>query len=225
MSKPFDDGAYAHQRLNLRTKGKAHGRNAKASNRTCEMRLSGIIGGPRETQPWWNCEPASHTERARTVTLHLPGRRARALSQPRGNREQRIDRTYGYGAIPRPYQVPELADGRDCPDHAGEWRCDRGSRRLAKQSGLWLTGRHDRSFSLYSEASENPVGCAPAIAPVASIARVLAIKLRRFMPPSKSVGYRGFARPGLYTPFTEEPSVTATGGSPRLLVCRIRRVR
>jgi hypothetical protein len=26
------------------TKGKAHGRNAKASNRTCEIRLSGIIG-------------------------------------------------------------------------------------------------------------------------------------------------------------------------------------
>ena len=33
-SKLFDDGAYAHQRLNLGTKGKAHGRNAKASNRT-----------------------------------------------------------------------------------------------------------------------------------------------------------------------------------------------
>jgi hypothetical protein len=33
-SKPFDGGAYAHQRLNLGTKGKAHGRNAKASNRT-----------------------------------------------------------------------------------------------------------------------------------------------------------------------------------------------
>jgi hypothetical protein len=90
MSKPFADGAYAHQRLNLGTKGKAHGRNAKASNRTCEIRLSGIIGGPRETQPWWNCDPASHTERARTVALHLPGRRARALSQPRGNGEQLI---------------------------------------------------------------------------------------------------------------------------------------
>jgi hypothetical protein len=34
MSKLFDDGAYAHQRLNLGTKGKAHGRNTKASNRT-----------------------------------------------------------------------------------------------------------------------------------------------------------------------------------------------
>ena len=71
MSKLFDGGAYAHQRLNHGTKGKAHGRNAKASNRTCEKRLSGIIGGPRETQPWWNCDPASQTERARTVTLHL----------------------------------------------------------------------------------------------------------------------------------------------------------
>ena len=33
-SKPFDDGAYAYQRLNLGTKGKAHGRNVKVSNRT-----------------------------------------------------------------------------------------------------------------------------------------------------------------------------------------------
>ena len=49
--------------------------------------------GPRETQPWWNCEPASQTERARTVTLYLQGRRARALSQPRGNGEQRIGGT------------------------------------------------------------------------------------------------------------------------------------
>jgi hypothetical protein len=38
-SKPFDDGVYAHQRLNLGTKGKAHGRNAKALNRTCEKKL------------------------------------------------------------------------------------------------------------------------------------------------------------------------------------------
>ena len=29
--------------------GKAHGRKAKVSNRTWENRLSGIIGGPRET--------------------------------------------------------------------------------------------------------------------------------------------------------------------------------
>jgi hypothetical protein len=110
MSKPFDDGAYAHQRLNLGTKGKAHGRNAKASNRTCEIRLSGIIGGPRETQPWWNCDPASHTERARTVTLHLPGRRARALSQPRGNGEPQIGGTYGVWRLPstQPRKIHQL---------------------------------------------------------------------------------------------------------------------
>src|SRR6266576_6135236 len=36
-----------------------------------EIRPSGIIGGPRETWPGWNCAPTSHTERARIVTLHL----------------------------------------------------------------------------------------------------------------------------------------------------------
>ena len=46
--------------------------------------LRNSVVGPRETQPWWNCEPASQTERARTVTLHLHGWRARALSQPGG---------------------------------------------------------------------------------------------------------------------------------------------
>ena len=34
VSKPFADGAYAHQRLNLVVTGKAHEGNAKASNRT-----------------------------------------------------------------------------------------------------------------------------------------------------------------------------------------------
>ena len=34
MSKLFEDGADVHQHLNLGTKGKAHGRIAKASNRT-----------------------------------------------------------------------------------------------------------------------------------------------------------------------------------------------
>jgi hypothetical protein len=51
-------GAYANQRLNLAQAGKAYGRNAMVPNRTWENRPSGIIGGPRETQPWWNCEPA-----------------------------------------------------------------------------------------------------------------------------------------------------------------------
>ncbi len=52
-------GAYAIQRLNPCQAGKAHGRKARASNRTQESRPSGIIGGPRETWPWWNCEPTS----------------------------------------------------------------------------------------------------------------------------------------------------------------------
>ena len=34
VSKPFTGGAYAHQRLNLVANGKAHRRNARASNRT-----------------------------------------------------------------------------------------------------------------------------------------------------------------------------------------------
>jgi hypothetical protein len=49
----FVVGAYANQRLNLTTKGKARGRKAKTSNRTWEIRPSGIIGGPRKTWPWW----------------------------------------------------------------------------------------------------------------------------------------------------------------------------
>lgn len=47
--KPGEDGAYAHQHLSFISFGKGHGRKAKASNRTREIRLSGIIGGPRET--------------------------------------------------------------------------------------------------------------------------------------------------------------------------------
>ena len=42
MSKLFEDGAYVHQHLNLGTKGKAHGRNAKASNRTCNVAKSNM---------------------------------------------------------------------------------------------------------------------------------------------------------------------------------------
>ena len=53
------DGAYACQRLTLVTDGKAHHRQAKTSNRTWEIRPSGMIGGPRKTWPWRNCEPTS----------------------------------------------------------------------------------------------------------------------------------------------------------------------
>ena len=48
-------GAYANQRLNLAKLGRTWEENATIPNRTWENRLSGIIGGPRETQPWWNC--------------------------------------------------------------------------------------------------------------------------------------------------------------------------
>ena len=48
-SKPLAVGAYANQRLNLAAQGKAHGRDAKTSNRTWEIRPSGIIGGPSKT--------------------------------------------------------------------------------------------------------------------------------------------------------------------------------
>jgi hypothetical protein len=47
MSKPFEVGAYVHQRLNLVANGKAHGRNAKASNRTWEIRPSGSVSRKR----------------------------------------------------------------------------------------------------------------------------------------------------------------------------------
>jgi hypothetical protein len=59
VSKPLAVGAYTNQRLNLVANGKAYGRAAKASNRTWEIRPSGIIGGPRKTWPWRNCEPNS----------------------------------------------------------------------------------------------------------------------------------------------------------------------
>ncbi len=52
-------GAYAHQRLNLVVNGKAYGRDAKTSNRTWEIRPSGMIGGPRKTWPLRNREPTS----------------------------------------------------------------------------------------------------------------------------------------------------------------------
>src|SRR5260370_1031683 len=59
MSNPYEVGGYVHQCLNLVANGKPHGRNAKASNRTWEIRPSGIIGGPRRTWPWQNCDPIS----------------------------------------------------------------------------------------------------------------------------------------------------------------------
>jgi hypothetical protein len=44
MSKPFEVGAYVHQRLNLVANGKAHGRNAKASIHAQPFRSEYRIG-------------------------------------------------------------------------------------------------------------------------------------------------------------------------------------
>jgi len=52
-------GVSAYQRLNLGANEKAYGRDAKTSNRTWQIRPAGIIGGPRKTWPWRNCEPTS----------------------------------------------------------------------------------------------------------------------------------------------------------------------
>jgi hypothetical protein len=57
LSKPFAGGAYVHQHLNFVADGKAHRRKARTSNRTREIWPSGIIGGPRETWSWRECEP------------------------------------------------------------------------------------------------------------------------------------------------------------------------
>jgi len=42
-------GVHANQRLKLAKLGRPREENAKIPNRTWENRLSGIIGGPRET--------------------------------------------------------------------------------------------------------------------------------------------------------------------------------
>ena len=42
-------GAYANQRLNLAKQGRPREETTEVPNRTWESRLSGIIGGPRET--------------------------------------------------------------------------------------------------------------------------------------------------------------------------------
>src|SRR6266849_6933262 len=71
MSKPFAVGAYAHQRLNLVANGKASGRDAKASNRTWEIRPSGIIGGASRNVAMAELRTHLATERVRVVSLRL----------------------------------------------------------------------------------------------------------------------------------------------------------
>ena len=49
MIKPYSQGAYAGERLNLGMAGKVLRGNAAAANRIREIRTSGMRGGPRET--------------------------------------------------------------------------------------------------------------------------------------------------------------------------------
>jgi len=74
VSKLVEVGADANQRLNLAANGKTHGRDAKASNRTWEIRPSGIIRRPRRTWPWRNSETHLAAERPSVETLCLQQR-------------------------------------------------------------------------------------------------------------------------------------------------------
>jgi len=65
--------------LKPRQAGKAHGRNAKVPNRNLGKPAVRDYRGPRETQPWWNCEPVFATERASAVNLHLQLARAGSI--------------------------------------------------------------------------------------------------------------------------------------------------
>jgi hypothetical protein len=48
---------------------------SQGENRNREIRPSGIVGGPRETCLWWDCEPASQSkERARKPLTSQPAR-------------------------------------------------------------------------------------------------------------------------------------------------------
>jgi hypothetical protein len=91
-------------------KGKAHGRDIKASNRTWEIRPSGIIGGPRKTWPGRNCEPTSQPKRVRVITLRLKQTRPSSIpTMGRGSER--------YGLI-----ASVTRKNQRCPSHlAGLW--------------------------------------------------------------------------------------------------------
>ena len=55
--KPREDGAYVHQHLNFISSGKVHGRKAKASNRTWEIRPSGSVSRKRGYVQWEEEDP------------------------------------------------------------------------------------------------------------------------------------------------------------------------
>jgi hypothetical protein len=51
-------GAYANQRLNLAKLGRPMEEMPRFRTGPGKTGRPGLLGGPRETQPWWNCEPA-----------------------------------------------------------------------------------------------------------------------------------------------------------------------
>src|SRR5580658_6867847 len=98
LEQTTEVGAYCESALKPRQTGKAQGGQAKTPNRTWEIRLYGIIGGPRETWSWRKCEP----------TLQPKGQgwqpsaynwRARALSRPLGKDTLCRERVLGRTAI------------------------------------------------------------------------------------------------------------------------------
>src|SRR5215831_9891967 len=48
-----EDGAYVHQHLNFISFGRSMEERPRLQTGPREIRLSGIIGGPPETWPWW----------------------------------------------------------------------------------------------------------------------------------------------------------------------------
>ena len=74
--KPAGRGVYASQRLSLRSLGKvSHGLQSRQDqNRTREIRLSGIVGGPAETWTTARATRARTAETPKQPSLRLPSR-------------------------------------------------------------------------------------------------------------------------------------------------------
>ena len=77
MSKPFGVGAYAYQRLNLMTKGKAHGRNSQGFKPDLGNSAVRHYRGASENVAMVEMRSQLAIERAGLVTPHLqPARRS-----------------------------------------------------------------------------------------------------------------------------------------------------
>ena len=77
MSKPIGVGAYAYQRLNLMTKGKAHGRNSQGFKPDLGNSAVRHYRGAFENVAMVEMRSQLAIERAGLVTLHLqPARRS-----------------------------------------------------------------------------------------------------------------------------------------------------